>query len=203
MLFRSPIVRFFSRILNRVTITAVLVALQLLWLCWVAFAITTGTGRVWVNGLLNALSLLIVLYLVRKDENSAYKVGWIALIGILAPLLAPHDPYVTDILNKFAPYSLEYPLGTDHLGRCVLSRLHLHRHFGFLGKKSHLPCGKHNGQTDSRCYNQCQNSIQDLACLMLHLTTSQPPFLLLYVSGFLCQEVPVEGNFCFFFKIFQ
>lgn len=39
----------------------------------------------------------------------------IALIGILAPLLAPHDPYVTDILNKFAPYSLEYPLGTDHL----------------------------------------------------------------------------------------
>ena len=86
MLFRSPIVRFFSRILNRITITVVLVALQLLWLCWVAFAITTGTGRVWVNGLLNALSLLIVLYLVRKDENSAYKVGWIALIGIL-PLL--------------------------------------------------------------------------------------------------------------------
>ena len=33
MLFRSPVVRFFSRILNRVTITVVLVALQLLWLC--------------------------------------------------------------------------------------------------------------------------------------------------------------------------
>ena len=86
MFFRSPIVRFFNRILNRVTITVVLVALQLLWLCWVFYSITTGTGRVWVNGLLNALSLLIILYLVRKDENSAYKVGWIALIGIL-PLL--------------------------------------------------------------------------------------------------------------------
>lgn len=47
----------------------------------------------------------------------------IAAIGILAPVLAPHDPYETDILNKFAEYSLEYPLGTDHLGRCVLSRL--------------------------------------------------------------------------------
>ena len=47
----------------------------------------------------------------------------IALMGLLAPVLAPHDPYATDILNKFAPYSLEYPLGTDHLGRCVLSRL--------------------------------------------------------------------------------
>ena len=47
----------------------------------------------------------------------------IAAIGILAPVLAPHDPYETDILNKFAEYSLENPLGTDHLGRCVLSRL--------------------------------------------------------------------------------
>lgn len=36
----------------------------------------------------------------------------IGLIGILAPVLAPHDPYATDILNKFAPYSMEYPLGT-------------------------------------------------------------------------------------------
>ena len=33
----------------------------------------------WVTGVLNGLSLLIILYLVRKDENSAYKVGWIAL----------------------------------------------------------------------------------------------------------------------------
>ena len=86
MFFRLPIVKFFSRVLNRITITAVLVALQLLWLAWVFFSITTGTDRVWVNGLLNALSLLIILYLVRKDENSAYKVGWIALIGLL-PLL--------------------------------------------------------------------------------------------------------------------
>lgn len=50
------------------------------------FALTTGTARVWVTGVLNGLSLLIILYLVRKDENSAYKVGWIALIGLL-PLL--------------------------------------------------------------------------------------------------------------------
>ena len=43
-------------------------------------------GRVWLNGLLKALSIVIVLYLVRKDENSAYKIGWIVLIGLL-PLL--------------------------------------------------------------------------------------------------------------------
>ena len=83
-MFRLPIVRFFSRIINRITITVVLVALQIAWLLWVFFSLTTG--RVWVNSMLNLLSGLIVLYLVRKDENSAYKVGWIALIGIL-PLL--------------------------------------------------------------------------------------------------------------------
>ena len=37
--------------------------------------------------------------------------------------LAPNDPYENNILNKFAPYSWKYPLGTDHLGRCVFSRM--------------------------------------------------------------------------------
>ena len=83
-MFRLPIVKFFSRILNRITITVVLVALQVAWLLWAFFSLTTG--RVWVNAGLQLLSLLMMLYLVRKDENSAYKVGWIALIGIL-PLL--------------------------------------------------------------------------------------------------------------------
>ena len=83
-MFRLPIVKFLSRILNRVTITVLLVALQLGWLLW-AFTMLT-TGRVWVNAGLRLLSLLIVLYLVRKDEDSAFKVGWIVLIGVL-PLL--------------------------------------------------------------------------------------------------------------------
>ena len=53
MLFRLPIVKFFNRILNRITVTVVLVALQLAWLAWVFFALTTGTARVWVTGVLN------------------------------------------------------------------------------------------------------------------------------------------------------
>ena len=47
----------------------------------------------------------------------------VGLVGILAPVIAPNDPYETNILNKFASYSLQYPLGTDQLGRCVLSRM--------------------------------------------------------------------------------
>lgn len=46
-----------------------------------------------------------------------------ALVGIFAPFIAPNDPYEADILNKFAGFSAEYPLGTDNLGRCILSRM--------------------------------------------------------------------------------
>ena len=83
-MFRLPIVKFFSRIFNRVTVTVGLVALQVIWLLWAFWSFTAG--RIWLNGLLKLLSILIVLYLVRKDENSAYKIGWIVLIGLL-PLL--------------------------------------------------------------------------------------------------------------------
>lgn len=47
----------------------------------------------------------------------------ITILGIFAPVLAPHDPYETNIMNKFAKFSSEYLLGTDHLGRCVFSRM--------------------------------------------------------------------------------
>ena len=83
-MFRLSFVKFFSRVLNRATITIALVALQAAWLLWAFWMFTTG--RVWLNASLKLLSILIVLYLVRKDENSAYKIGWIVLIGVL-PLL--------------------------------------------------------------------------------------------------------------------
>lgn len=47
----------------------------------------------------------------------------IAVIGLFAPVFAPNDPYVQDIMNKYAPFSMQFPLGTDNLGRCILSRL--------------------------------------------------------------------------------
>jgi nickel transport system permease protein len=45
------------------------------------------------------------------------------VIGLFAPFFAPSDPYENDILNKFQPPSMKYPLGTDNLGRCVFSRM--------------------------------------------------------------------------------
>lgn len=45
------------------------------------------------------------------------------LTGIFAPVLAPNDPNSSDIRHKLEGPSVKYPLGTDHLGRCILSRL--------------------------------------------------------------------------------
>lgn len=47
----------------------------------------------------------------------------VCLAGMLAPLIAPHDPTTVDIKSKLLGMSLAYPFGTDQLGRCVFSRL--------------------------------------------------------------------------------
>ena len=47
----------------------------------------------------------------------------VAASALLAPLLAPHDPNEKDLLMKFTAPCADYPLGTDALGRCELSRL--------------------------------------------------------------------------------
>jgi peptide/nickel transport system permease protein len=47
----------------------------------------------------------------------------VVLIAIFAPELAPHDPARSSLLNILKPPSATYPLGTDDLGRDVLSRL--------------------------------------------------------------------------------
>jgi peptide/nickel transport system permease protein len=63
--------------------------------------------RVWVGGGI----LLLVL-----------------LLAVFAPWVAPHDPLEQDLLHMLAPPmwaaggSADFPLGTDGLGRCVLSR---------------------------------------------------------------------------------
>ena len=47
----------------------------------------------------------------------------LVFVAIFAPVLAPHDPISQNLGNPIAPFSAEHPLGTDDLGRDVLSRL--------------------------------------------------------------------------------
>lgn len=48
---------------------------------------------------------------------------FITITAVLSPFIAPHDPAHVDLLHKFQSPSWEFPLGTDHLGRCIFSRL--------------------------------------------------------------------------------
>ena len=44
-------------------------------------------------------------------------------LAILAPLIAPHNPAAQQLNERLLSPSLTFPLGTDQLGRCQLSRL--------------------------------------------------------------------------------
>lgn len=67
-----------------------------------------------------------VLYRLRRHRIGMIGVGIVAaliLLGVLGPLLAPHDPNVMDFNVRFAPPSLAHPLGADDFGRDILSRI--------------------------------------------------------------------------------
>lgn len=63
--------------------------------------------------------------LVRRP-SSVVAIGFVLLLILLAltaPLIAPYDPAAQDLENTFAPYTAEHLLGTDDLGRDVVTRL--------------------------------------------------------------------------------
>lgn len=63
---------------------------------------------------------------LRKNKLAmagGYIVLFYFLMAILAPLLAPYDPYEVDLVNKLQSPSAEHWMGTDDKGRDVLSRL--------------------------------------------------------------------------------
>lgn len=58
-----------------------------------------------------------------KTKIGLFIVGLIVLIVLLAPIVAPNDPLLVEITQKLQGPSKQYPLGTDNLGRCLLSRM--------------------------------------------------------------------------------
>ncbi|MGE7688574.1 ABC transporter permease [Lysinibacillus sp. NPDC097214] len=58
-----------------------------------------------------------------KQLTSLTLLAFIGLMGLFAPLIMPNDPFLVDVSKKFLEPSWAYPLGTDHLGRCILSRI--------------------------------------------------------------------------------
>lgn len=50
-------------------------------------------------------------------------VGLLALLALFGPLMAPHDPDLVDLSQRLQAPDASHWLGTDHLGRDLLSRL--------------------------------------------------------------------------------
>lgn len=47
----------------------------------------------------------------------------ISLMAIAAPTISPHDPAEMHFEERLSPPSASFPLGTDHFGRCIFSRI--------------------------------------------------------------------------------
>lgn len=67
---------------------------------------------------------------IRKLDKTTLKFLFIVLFlliicisSLLAPYIAPNDPYTVDLSNVLKAPSKEFPFGTDSLGRCVFSRV--------------------------------------------------------------------------------
>lgn len=76
--------RFSQKMFGRIAVTAVLILLQAAWL--LVWFTRLAHAAPWVSTLFGVLSILIILYIVRKDDNPAYKIVWIILIFVV-PLL--------------------------------------------------------------------------------------------------------------------
>lgn len=67
--------------------------------------------------------------LLRRIVGNRLAVAGLILIGLIgtlvvsAPQIAPHDPLALNLDQRLLGPSRSFPLGTDDLGRCVLSRL--------------------------------------------------------------------------------
>ena len=64
-----------------------------------------------------------VFFRNRLSMAGAALVGVVFMISVAAPLLAPYDPAAIDVKNILVGPTAVHPLGTDDLGRDVLSRM--------------------------------------------------------------------------------
>ncbi|MBS4047123.1 MAG: ABC transporter permease [Alphaproteobacteria bacterium] len=77
---------------------------------------------------------IVTRILPRWRQHTGFMLGFsvlvvFALMAILAPLLAPHDPYAQDLMSRMRPPvwmdggSWDHPFGADQVGRDYLSRI--------------------------------------------------------------------------------
>lgn len=66
---------------GRIFITAILILVQVAW--FTVFLLKLTEYSVWIHAAFSLLSLFIVLYLIKNDDNSSFKIGWIVLVMLM------------------------------------------------------------------------------------------------------------------------
>ncbi|OKH24678.1 nickel/cobalt ABC transporter permease [Chroogloeocystis siderophila] len=69
---------------------------------------------------------MLLLKRLLRNKVAWFSVGvifCIAVVALFAPYIAPHDPLEVELTRRLQSPNATFLLGTDHLGRCILSRL--------------------------------------------------------------------------------
>lgn len=81
---KSFLAKGINKVFNRLTITVVLILVQMGWLGLLILRL--ANYAVWIYLLFIALAALMCLFIVWRDDNPAYKMGWILLVCLLPVL---------------------------------------------------------------------------------------------------------------------
>ncbi len=94
----------------------------------------SGARRAWYEFRRNRFALVGSVFII-----------FIALMGILAPIVSTHDPYKQSLRKRMKPPTAEHFMGTDELGRDVYSRLvhgaRVSLFVGIVGTTAGVICG--------------------------------------------------------------
>ncbi len=77
-------IKLLKKIFSRTVITALLIIIQIMWL--IALLSELSTALPVIQNILNLLSLFAILYIIKSDISTSYKIGWVLFIALL-PLL--------------------------------------------------------------------------------------------------------------------
>lgn len=88
-----------------------------------AVAAAAGSGQPGAGGLMRRDGVVARLARDRIAAVAAIVLSLICIAAVFAPLIAPYDPYFTDLSKSMAPPSAEHWFGTDNTGRDILSRV--------------------------------------------------------------------------------
>lgn len=76
--------KIFNGVFNRFTITSMFILVQLFYLCTMIFELVNYAD--WVSFIFKGITVISAIYIIWRDDNPAYKIGWIVFIAVF-PIL--------------------------------------------------------------------------------------------------------------------